>query len=201
MMRYNPHPPQINPAGIAHGTPDPDPISCKLWGSPGTGGGGAPLGLHCDTSSRGHMPCYAAPGVPHLGPCPHSCSAPGDAPGYHMYVCMWCFETGFPCVSWGAVKWGRAGRTTSASDPQSILDREVVYAQSRNMSAIHHPILTWTAWHRAATPGAYRKEHTDTHTTLHRLGRVPRNSHCCKHLQVYFTWACSRSARRVGAHT
>ena len=49
-------------------------LSCNMYGSPGTGGGGATLGLHCDTYSRGQMPCYAAPGVPHLGPCPHSCS-------------------------------------------------------------------------------------------------------------------------------
>ena len=32
------------------------------------------MGLHSETSSRGHTLCCAAPGVPHLGPCPDSCS-------------------------------------------------------------------------------------------------------------------------------
>ena len=85
----------------------------------------------------------------------HTRAAPGDAPGYHIYVCMWCFGTGSHVCH--GVTWAWAGRTTSALYPQSI-DREVVHAQcyhtsttfAENMSAVYHPILTWG---RAATPG------------------------------------------------
>ena len=56
----------------------------------------------------------------------HTRAAPGDAPGYYMYVCMWSFGTGSHACH--GVKGARAGCTTSASNPQSI-DREVVHAQ------------------------------------------------------------------------
>ena len=52
---------------------------CNMYGSPGTGGGGATLGLHCDTYSRGQMPCYAAPGVPHII-CMYVCGALEQVP-------------------------------------------------------------------------------------------------------------------------
>ena len=61
----------------------------------------------------------------------HTRAAPGDAPGYHMYVCMWSFGTGSHACH--GVKGARAGCTTSASNPQSI-DREVVYAQCYHTS-------------------------------------------------------------------
>ena len=78
----------------------------------------------------------------------HTRAAPGDAPGYHIYVCMWCFGTGSHVCH--GVTWAWAGRTTSALYPQSI-DRGVVDAQcyhtsttsAGNMSAVYHPILTW----------------------------------------------------------
>ena len=78
----------------------------------------------------------------------HTRAAPGDAPGYYMYVCMWSFGTGSHACH--GVKGARAGCTTSASNPQSI-DREVVHAQCFirrqhlhiNMYDVYHPILTW----------------------------------------------------------
>ena len=78
----------------------------------------------------------------------HTRAAPGDAPGYHIYVCMWCFGTGSHVCH--GVTWAWAGHTPSAVYPQSI-DREVVHAQcyhtsttsAGNMSAVYHPILTW----------------------------------------------------------
>ena len=76
-------------------TPSPAPVcllstasSCKLWGSPRTGGGGANLGMHDETPTRGHNVCYETPGHPHLGPCPDICS-PRCSPrwGYiHMSI-------------------------------------------------------------------------------------------------------------------
>ena len=61
----------------------------------------------------------------------HTRAAPGDAPGYHIYVCMWCFGTGSHACH--GVKWAWAGRTTSALYPQSI-DRGVVDAQCYHTS-------------------------------------------------------------------
>jgi hypothetical protein len=60
-----------------------------------TGGSGATLGLHCDTSSRGHMhACMPAvramqPQVSLTSGRAHTRAAPGDAPGYLSYVCMY----------------------------------------------------------------------------------------------------------------
>ena len=46
----------------------PGGLVCNVYGSSGTIGGGAHLGLHCEPSIRGHGSSYEDPGIPHLAP-------------------------------------------------------------------------------------------------------------------------------------
>ena len=100
-----------------------------------TGGSGATLGLHCDTSSRGHMhACMPAvramqPQVSLTSGRAHTRAAPGDAPGYLSYVCMYvCMYVvlstdRFPYVSWGSM--GMVICFRPSVHPS--IDREVIY--------------------------------------------------------------------------
>ena len=114
--------------------------------SPRTGGGGAPLGLHCDTSSRGHLSCYETPGDPHLGHCPHMCS-PRCSPRWgFIYVCV--SHSARPRFVRGPFSVAAARQLSHSGLAESpFFFMQALWNQRRHTLHCHTAVLDWDVQH------------------------------------------------------